>query len=224
MWVNPLFTADARQTVVELVRSQSLATLVAADPLRAAHLPLLVDVEDGHESDAGEDIVLIGHIPKADPLAAAILAGERVLCIFHGPRAYVSAGWYGSTPGLSTYNFTVAHLSGPATAMADSADLRAHLVDLIRVHEERSTAEGGTPWTLDDVAQARIDQLLPAVIGFRIRIDTAQAKTKLGQNRTEEDRVSTQAHLGASDSSEHRDIAALMAQHEDGTQPRKAGH
>lgn len=218
MWVNPLFTADARQTVVELVRSQSLATLVAADPLRAAHLPLLV------ESDDAEQIVLVGHIPRADPLARSITAGERILSVFHGPRAYVSAGWYGDTPGLSTYNFTVAHLSGRATAMADDADLRAHLVDLVRVHEERSTPVGGTPWQLDDVAHARIDQLLPAVIGFRIRVDEAQAKAKLGQNRTEEDRTSTQSHLRDSDDSEHRRIAALMAQREDHRHPRKAGH
>lgn len=218
MWVNPLFTADARQTVVELVRSQSLATLVAADPLRAAHLPMLVEPEDP------QGIVLVGHIPKADPLAEAITAGERILCIFHGPRAYVSAGWYGDTPGLSTYNFTVAHLSGRATAMADDADLRAHLVDLVHVHEQRSTAGGGTPWQLDEVAHARIDQLLPAVIGFRIRVDEAQAKAKLGQNRTEEDRALTQAHLRDSGDSEHRRIAELMAEREDHRNPRKAGH
>jgi transcriptional regulator len=218
VWVNPLFTADARQTVVELVRSQSLATLVVADPLRAAHLPLLVESYD----ESG--IVLIGHIPKADPLSAAMSEGQRVLSIFHGPRAYVSAGWYGATPGLSTYNFTVAHLSGAAEVMTDSADLRAHLVDLIRVHEEQSTPPDGTPWQLDDVAHARIDQLLPLVLGFRIRVDEAQAKAKLGQNRTEEDRTSTAAHLGESPHSEHRDIAALMEQNEDGHEPRKAGH
>jgi transcriptional regulator len=218
VWVNPLFTADARQTVVELVRSHSLATLVAADPLRAAHLPLLV------ESGDADEIVLIGHIPKADPLAQAIIAGERVLCIFHGPRAYVSAGWYTQGPGLSTYNFTVAHLSGPASLMTDTADLRAHLVDLIGVHEQRATAGGGTPWQLDEVAHARIDQLLPAVLGFRIRVDEAQAKQKLGQNRSEDDRVSTAAHLRDSADGEQRDIAALMAQREDHRQPRKAGH
>lgn len=217
MWVNPLFDADARQTVVELVRSHSLATLVAADPLRAAHLPLLVEQRDG-------EIELIGHIPKADPLSEAILRGERVLCIFHGPRAYVSAGWYGDTPGLSTYNFTVAHLSGPAVAVTDSEELRVHLVELIRVHEQLSTPAGGAPWELDDVARARIDQLLPAVLGFRIRVDEAQAKEKLGQNRTEEDRVSTRSHLTRSPIGEHRDVAALMAEREDGRQPRKAGH
>jgi transcriptional regulator len=217
MWVNPLFEADARQTVVDLVRSHSLATLVAADPLRAAHLPLLVEQHD-------DGITLVGHIPKVDPLSNAFLSAERVLCIFHGPRAYVSAGWYGDTPGLPTYHFTTAHLSGVATAVTDAAELREHLVELVRVHERGATPEGATPWELDDVAQARIDQLLPAVLGFRIRVDQAQAKEKLGQNRTEDDRISTRAHLGRSAIAEHGEVAAQMAAREDGRQPRKAGH
>jgi transcriptional regulator len=218
VWVNPLFAADARQTVVELVRSQSLATLVVADPLRAAHLPLLI------ESDGMDGLMLIGHIPRADPLSEAIAAGDRVLCIFHGPRAFVSAGWYGSSPGLSTYNFTTAHLSGFASSMTTSTELRAHLADLVRVHEERSAAPDSAPWQLDDVAQARIDQLLPGVMGFRIQVDEAQAKTKLGQNRPVEDRASTAEHLRRSPESEHQEIAALMQQNEDGHEPRKAGH
>lgn len=220
MWVNPLYSAEARRSVAELLRAQSLATLVVADPLRAAHLPLLM--EPGGE--APEGIVLLGHVPWADPLAEAIAAGERVLCIFHGPRAYVSAGWYGATPGLPTYNFTTAHLSGPAEPMGDAAELRDHLVDLIRVHERDKAPADGGPWQLDEAAEARIDQLLPAVLGFRIRVDEATAKQKLGQNRTAEDRASTREHLGRSEQDEHRQLAQLMRRTEDGQEPRRPGH
>lgn len=218
MWVNPLFSAETRSALRVLAESETLATLVAEAPLRAAHLPLLIEERDG------DRITLVGHVPRVDPLAEAISSGGRVLCIFHGPRAYVSGGWYGRAPGLSTYNFAVAHLSGPAEPMEEQSELRAHLVELIRVHERRKEPADEGPWELDDRAQARIDQLLPAVIGFRVLVDEAQAKQKLGQNRTPEDRASTIEHLARSSQEEHREIARLMRIHEDGSAPRRAGH
>ncbi|WP_029150270.1 FMN-binding negative transcriptional regulator [Microbacterium indicum] len=218
MWVNPLFSADARSALRVLATAETLATLVVEAPLRAAHLPLLFEERDD------DRMVLIGHIPRVDPLAAAITTGQRVLCVFHGPRAYVSGGWYGDTPGLSTYNFSVAHVSGPAEPMRDRAELRSHLVDLIDFHERRKQPADGGPWALDARAQGRIDELLPAVIGFRILVDEAQAKQKIGQNRTPEDRASTIAHLERSPQEEHRDIARAMRDAEDGSAPRRAGH
>ncbi|MBO1751116.1 FMN-binding negative transcriptional regulator [Actinotalea sp. BY-33] len=216
MWVNPLFATEARAAVAALVRSHSLATIVTAEPLRAAHVPLMLEDVDGR-------MTLTGHIPRVDPVAEVIAAGERVLCVLHGPRAYVSAGWYGD-PGLSTYNFSVAHLSGTASPMTEPTELRAHLVELVAEHEQTKAPVDDGPWELDEVAHARIDQLLPAVLGFRVEVDEAQAKVKLGQNRTHEDRASTREHLQASPREEERAVADLMATAEDAPEPRRPGH
>ncbi|WP_441893799.1 FMN-binding negative transcriptional regulator [Microbacterium sp.] len=216
MWINPLFQADARNEVAQLLGAHSLVTLVAESPLRAAHLPLLLE-------DDGESMRLVGHIPRVDPVAQAIDAGERILCIVHGARAYVSAGWY-DDPGLSTYNFSVVHLEGAATTMTDPAELRAHLVELVRVHEEAKPAVDAGPWQIDAVADARIDALLPAVMGFRITVDSAQAKTKFGQNRSHDDRVATREHLHRSPAAEDREIAERMDDAVDAPDPRRPGH
>ncbi|ROP63764.1 FMN-binding negative transcriptional regulator [Curtobacterium sp. ZW137] len=223
MWVNPLFESDALDGVGALIAANSLATIVAASPLRAAHLPLLLETGgDTAGPGHGTTAVLTGHVPRADPLAQAVLAGERLLCVFHGPRAYVSAGWYGG-PGLPTYNFTVAHLSGRSELLGTD-DLREHLVELIRTEESRKAPVDAGPWTIDATADARIDQLLPAVIGFRVVVDDARAKAKLGQNRTTEDRRSTIEHLAESPVAEHRAIATAMHASEAAPEPRKAGH
>jgi len=206
MWINPLFAADARASVAELVRSHSLATLFVADPLHAAHLPLLL-----HQD--GADLELIGHVPRADPLADAVLAGTQVLCVFHGPRAYVSPSWY-TGPGLPTYNFTVAHLTGTVTAMQDPAELRAHLLDLVADHERFRTHDDRTEWSPDEAAHARMEQLLPQVVGFRIAVTHARAKAKLGQNRTPQDRARTATELAASHHVEENELAQLMEEHE----------
>lgn len=215
MWINPLFAADTRQALAQLVSAESLATLVVERPLRAAHLPLVL--EDG--GDGG--IVLVGHVPRADPLARVVEDGGRVLCIFHGPRAYVSPGWYEGA-GLPTYNFAVAHLSGPVEPM-DAVDLRTHLLDLIRIHEAHKEPVQAA-WEPDDTAHARIDQLLPAVLGFRIRVDEAQAKEKIGQNRSAADRLATVEQLDRSTQEEHHRVAALMTEREQGAEPRRTPH
>lgn len=216
MWINPLFETDARNEVAQLLGAHSLVTLVAEAPLRASHLPLLLE-------DDGESMRLVGHIPRVDPVADAIASGERILCIVHGARAYISAGWY-EDPGLSTYNFSVAHLEGPAEAMSDPAELRAHLVELIRVHEASTPSVDEGPWQIDDVANERIDTLLPAVIGFRIAVESAQAKTKFGQNRSQGDRAATRDHLRRSPAPEDREIADRMDQAADAPDPRRPGH
>lgn len=216
MWINPLFETDARSEVAQLLGAHSLVTLVAEAPLRASHLPLLLE-------DDGESMRLVGHIPRVDPVADAIAAGERILCIVHGARAYVSAGWY-EDPGLSTYNFSVAHLEGPAEAMTDPAELRAHLLELVRVHEQSKPSIDEGTWQPDDVANARIDTLLPAVMGFRIAVESAQAKTKLGQNRSQNDRASTRDRLRRSPAIEDRDIAERMEHAANAPDPRRPGH
>lgn len=214
MWINPLFEADTRRALIELVNAESLVTVIAEQPLRAAHVPLLVE-EGGADTGGAEmgDLVLIGHIPRADPVSEAIAAGERVLCVVHGPRAYVSPDWY-HDEGLPTFNYAVAHVSGIAEPL-DKGALREHLLDLIRVHEERrepAQDSPGHPWAPDEAAHARIDRLLPAVLGFRIRVDEAQAKEKLGQNRSADDRRTTVEQLGQSGRDEHRAVAALMTE------------
>lgn len=216
MWINPLFSADSRQEVAQLISAHALATLVVEAPMRAAHLPLLLE-------DDGERMTLIGHIPRVDPLSEAIAAGEEVLCIFHGARAYVSPDWY-TAPGLSTYNFSVAHLQGRSEPMTETSELRAHLVDLTRAHEALKSPSDGGPWEIDDVADARIDGLLPLVMGFRIHVESAQAKTKFGQNRSQADRIATQEHLRRSADEEARMVAERMTETLQEPDARRPGH
>jgi transcriptional regulator len=207
VWVNPLFETDALPAVRDLIASQSLATVVAAGPLRATHVPLLL-------KESEEGLTLVGHVPRADAVAAAVTAQEEVLCIFHGARAYVSPGWY-ATPGLPTYNFSVAHLGGTIGPLSTD-DLRAHLLELAAAEEQRKLPEGGTPWTADPAAEGRIDQLLPAIIGFTVSVTTAQAKIKAGQNRTVADCEGTVEELERSPRDEHREVAAQMRSFLDG--------
>lgn len=206
MWINPLFSVETRDALRDLARSSSLATLVAETPLRAAHMPVLVG-----EDEAGE-LLILGHIPRADSLSKAIQEKQDILCIFHGPRAYVSAGWYQKV-GLPTYNYSVAHLRGGSEEMSEE-DLESHLTQLIKIHEQHKDPSGGGEWQLDEAAQGRVEALLPEVLGFRIRVRDAQAKEKIGQNRSTEDRAMTAMRLAESSREEDREMADFMTRRE----------
>ncbi|GAA3616463.1 FMN-binding negative transcriptional regulator [Marihabitans asiaticum] len=208
MWINPVFAETEPDALDRLVRDYSLATLIVEDPLRVAHVPLLLKRSLPSKSADADRLELVGHIPLADPAAEAIQAGSRVLSIFQGATSYISPAWY-EQPGLPTYNFTVAHLAGPAVVMKDDDALRAHLVDLIAHHEQIRRAQGPV-WTMDDTAHRRMDQLLPQIIGFRVLVEEVEIKAKLGQNRSLEDQHSVASCLWASGASADHYLADQM--------------
>lgn len=203
MWVNPKYRVEAREAVIAMMTANPLAALVVAHPLRGSHMPLLVEQWDD------DGLVLIGHIPRADPVAEAIAAAEPMLAIFTGAVGYVSSGWYRDV-GLPTYNFTVVHATGTTEAMTDEDDTRAHLLDLIASREARKQIPGDHPWQPGSEALQRMEVLLPRIIGFRLRADEVQAKAKLGQNRSVADRVRAAAKLDASTRQEDGEVARQM--------------
>lgn len=205
MWVNPQFHIVEREAIAEMIASNPLATLVTSAPLRASHMPVLVDRWD----DTG--LVLIGHMPTADPVSRALVAGDPVLAVFTGARAYVSAGWY-ADPGLPTYNFSAVHITGTGTVLDEEA-LRAHLSELVLQSEAAKRTAERQQWHPGPSAEARINELLPRIIGFRIHADTVEAKVKLGQNRSAADGIGAAEALSTSTREEDRVIAEQMRAH-----------
>lgn len=203
MWINPLFDVSERASALEIVRANPLAVLIASrDGVHVSHMPLLLE----ECSDGG--LELVGHMPRIDPMARAIEAGESITCVFRGPQSYVSPALY-ADPGLPTYNYLVAQLSGFARMMQSERELRAHLVDLIASHESGCPVTGAQ-WQPDAVAHARIDELLGLLIGFRITVDLRLAKAKLGQNRSLADQAKAAGILQRSERSDDRAIAEHM--------------
>lgn len=198
MWIDPTFESHTPEDLaVRIIADHPLAVLVAGDPPRAAHMPLVM-------SRGASGLVLTGHVPLADPIAQYFDHGQQVLAVFPGPSAYVSPAWY-ATPGLPTYNYVPVHARGSARRLDDDA-LRQHLRELVALHEK---AWGGAhPWSMDEHAEDRMDQLLPLILGFEVAVERLDVKAKLGQNRTVEDVRGTVTALSKNASP----VAELMAE------------
>jgi transcriptional regulator len=189
---------------------QALAALMLAHPLAA-----LVTVQHGSptadhvplEYDAPAR-VLRGHVARANPLWQAA-AGQRVLAIFQGPQAYVSPSWYPSKASthkvVPTWNYTVVHAHGTLRAVEEAPWLHA-LVGRLTEHHERPRA---APWSVDDAPADYMQQMLRAIVGIEIAVDTLVGKWKISQNRSQADRLGVATGLQAG-SEEAQAMAGLV--------------
>jgi transcriptional regulator len=187
MFVPPHFAVHDRIAIARLMHDNAFATLVTpAQPEPAiTHLPLM------WLADCEPHGTLIGHFARANPhadLAEAALS----TAIFHGPHAYVSPSWYADpAAGVPTWNYAVVHAHGPIVLAPDRAATQAVLDMLIQRFESTRPA----PWQLA-LGPARLDAMVGAIVGFRMRIKRIDAKFKLSQNRSNDDRARVIEALG----------------------------
>jgi Putative FMN-binding domain len=107
------YAMKSMEDVRRLIRDHGWAVLVVgrSGDLRAAHVPCLLDpVHDA--GGAAEQLVIIGHTARADPVVSELLSGQEVLLVFQGPNGYISPAWYGEGPSPPTWNFTTVHVRG----------------------------------------------------------------------------------------------------------------
>ena len=133
-------------------------------------------------TDAGEPHgTLIGHFARANPHWQHARDAQSI-AIFHGPHAYVSPSWYTEpTQAVPTWNFTAVHAHGPLEIFDDAEATRSVL-----------------------------DALVSAIVAFKMPIRRLDAKFKLSQNRTRDDRVRVIAALKAEGYSEATETAEWM--------------
>ncbi|WP_432876704.1 FMN-binding negative transcriptional regulator [Kribbella sp. CA-245084] len=204
MYVDPDYAEPNLDEIARLIAAHPFATLVTDEPeLRIAHVPVQVrDTDDG--------LQLVAHVAGLDPFADSIRQGARILVSVVGPSVYVSPAWYASR-GLPTYNFVAIEVRGTAVPLNDPDAVRAHLMRLVQDHEQAlNPGDPKARWRVDEWARDRTTELLPELQAFTLRADQVTAKVKLGQNRTEADRLGTMAALHDSPRTDHQTVECLM--------------
>jgi transcriptional regulator len=180
----------------EAALRQRLATVRAADlitpgpdGLIATFLPLL------HQPDAGGHGRLLGHVARTNPHWRATEPGAESLVIVRGPDAYVSPSWYPAKQDhgrvVPTWNYVTMHVYGQLIAH-DDVDWLRMLVERLTVREEAAFER---PWRVSDAPAPYIEGQLRAIVGLELAITRIEAKSKLTQNRSAEDRAGVVAGL-----------------------------
>ncbi len=209
MYVPLHFREERREVMLEAMRAHPLATIVSCGDagMIGSHLPLMAKQD-------GEAILLEGHFARANPHGAVIESGAPTLVIFQGPAAYVSPGWYPSKKehgkAVPTWNYISVHASGAVEMMRDHDWLMAHVSALSDRHETGRTE----PWATSDAPPAYMDQMLRAILGFRIRVTSLHGKWKLSQNRSQADRSGVMDGLAADALPQNAAVAEAMRVHQ----------
>ncbi len=182
------FAMSDRIAIARLLHDHPFATLmtpVQPDPL-VTHLPLIC------LADCEPNGTLIGHFARGNPHVEGAEAAESI-AIFHGPHAYVSPSWYEDpAAGVPTWNYAVVHAHGTLELARTPAETRTILDALIHRFEGSREA----PWQLG-LDRTRLEAMVGAIVGFRMKVKRIDAKFKLSQNRTATDRARVAAALDA---------------------------
>jgi transcriptional regulator len=192
---------EDRSAILTFMRANPFAILVSnADGIPfATHLPFLT-----HE--AGDQLVLQGHMAKANAHWKSMKEGEESLVIFHGPHAYISPSLYEIRESVPTWNYAAIHVYGEPALFFDEDGLKKTLHRMIETFE----AAYMTQWSeLSGEYQSR---MMKHIVGFDIKVKRLEAKFKLSQNRTKGEQARVIQSLNQSKDSNISGVAELMQQ------------
>ncbi len=182
---NAMDPDDVRPFVAAIGTAQ-LVTVGADGVPDATFLPVLWEADR-----------LVGNLARANPHWRRIVDGSPALAIVTGPDAYVSPSWYVTKAEhgkvVPTWNYTAVHLRGPVVVHDDPTWVRA-LVTRLTDRHERDREER---WQVADAPEDFLAKNLRPIVGVEIEVASVQAKAKLSQNRSVEDRAGVAAGLAA---------------------------
>lgn len=188
-----------------LLAADPFATLVTVDdnglPF-ASHLPVLCRRD-------GTAVLVEGHWARGNP---QVHHHGDALLVVHGPHAYVSPGWYPDkeqAARVPTWNYAVAHLSGPLERFQDEGALG----DLVSRLSDRFEPGVGGQWNYEHARDDHRRQLR-GIVGFRMLATRFELKAKLSQNHPPANRLAVADALAAQASDDARAVASMMRERE----------
>jgi transcriptional regulator len=188
--------------VAAFVDAVGAAELVTTGPdgyPRASRLPLL---------RAGDRWIF--HLARANDHWRAIEPGTPALAVVTGPEAYVSPSWYATKREhgrvVPTWNYSAVHVTGRVTVHDDPDWVRDAVTRLTDLHEQRRSE----PWAVTDAPELYVGKQLRAIVGVELVVEQVEAKAKLSQNRSDEDRAGAAAGMRAEGGRREADVADAM--------------
>jgi transcriptional regulator len=194
------------------MRAHPFAILVSStsDGPFATHIPVVI-------REQGEQILIRGHVAKANPHWKYLQEQPRSMMIFHGPHAYISPRNYSTRENVPTWNYGAVHVYGNARTFSETHQLLGMLQDLIPTFEAAYEEQ----WS--SLSEPYRERMLSHIVGFELGVTTMEAKFKLSQNRTREEQQRVIESLGSAEDTAVSGTARLMCEHGLGTRNPRAG-
>lgn len=200
MYIPHHFRQGDRAQAIAFMKQHPFATIVSSVEGRplATHLPF-------HVINNGEELILTAHFARANPQWKHL---EEILVIFQGPHAYISPQHYTKEENVPTWNYIAVHAYGKGEIVTDYSKGMAILEDMMQQSE---------PGFLEQWSRLSPDykhKLYKGIVPFEVKVTGLDAKQKLSQNKTEEERLRIMAALAGEEDTAAHEIASYMHDNE----------
>ena len=200
MYIPEFNRIEDRDTSLAFLRANPFAILISSvdgHPF-ATHVPLAVSERSGQ-------IVLRGHVAKANLHWKSFEQEQESLVIFQGPHAYISPALYEIRESVPTWNYAAVHVYGRVN-LVDEKQAREILEALIAEFDSSYAAQ----WA--SLSEDYRSRMLRHIVAFEMPASRLETKFKLSQNRTRTEQANIVRALTNSDDSAVAGVASLMRQ------------
>lgn len=199
MYIPEHFRVRDHADAVAFMRANPFTILVSSTdngPF-ATHLPLVI-------RENADQLVLRGHVAKANPHWRYLEQQPQCMTIFHGPHSYISPANYSTREAVPTWNYGAVHAYGNARVFTAPDEVLGVLHELMPMFEPAYAEQ----WA--SLSPAYRERMLSHIVGFEIAVTKLEAKFKLSQNRTREEQEKVIEALRSASDSAVSGTAALM--------------
>jgi len=206
VYIPEHFRVHDHSDAIAFTRANPFAILVSSadDAPFATHLPVFVEQKE-------DQLILRGHVAKANPHWRHLEQNPACMTIFHGPHAYVSASNYVTRENVPTWNYGAVHVHGNARTFSSPEDLQGVLHQLIGTFEPAYAEQWGS------LSESYRERMLSHIVGIEIAVTKIEAKFKLSQNRSKEEQTNVITSLEKSPDTAISGVSRLMRQQNLGT-------
>ncbi len=172
MYKFPHYNEQDQQKVIDFIKENSFAfiTGIGENYPVATQIPLSVEIKEGK-------MFLHGHLMRKTDHHLAFEKNNNVLVLFTGPHCFVNANWYTDPQMGSTWNYMTVHAKGKII-FTDEEGTRNAVKAVSDKYAGTHTASA-----FDNLPKEYIDQMVKAIVGFTIEVESIENTFKLSQNR-----------------------------------------
>lgn len=200
MYIHKFYREKNLERILEFMRQNDFATLVAYDGEKPVASHLMMEV-----MEEGEKLFVNGHMSKANDLWKMLDKNAEVLVIFQGPHTYISPTWYNHV-NVPTWNYQSVHVYGKPQIITDKSLTYGILKRLMDRYEPNG------PSAMEALPQDFVEKEMKGIVAFQIEVTKIEASYKLSQNRDDESYQNIVAELEKRPDDLSRGVAAAMRQ------------
>lgn len=174
MYKTDHFSTGNQSEILDFMKANSFASICGIGPDGnpvATHLPVLVEMKN-------DTVYLQGHMMRKQMHTLAFEKNDKVLAIFNGPHAYISASLYEPQNTASTWNYSSVQATGQIRFLDDD-----HLYRLLEKLTNYFEQDPASPARFEHLTEAYIQSNMKAIVAFEIKVADLKHVFKWSQNK-----------------------------------------